>query len=241
MSSKIYSVIKANKTPARLAKKKQATKKKKANNVYTNNPYITIDLKTTQHNCLSEKKVPEAGSLGEKNILWCLLTGLVESRFRSSPSVFIKTSTSGSDRSPKTCSLPRAVRTWALILWSAWKAMFMRAQTPFRRREGSSRRVRPHSISTAPHSRIGWTETGTYYLGLSSEFSYLILGNPLEKSLLVKRFSQKSYHWDNFPERTKKIGCKIGIENFVILEVLLIVCEDNKNSFLLFYKQVSVV
>lgn len=86
------------------------------------------------------------------------LTGFVESKFLSNPNVFIRTSTSESDRSRKTCSLPRAVNIWALILWSAWNAMFIKAQTPFKRREGSSLRVSPHNSSTAPHSKMGWVE-----------------------------------------------------------------------------------
>lgn len=52
------------------------------------------------------------------------LTGLVESRFRSSPSVFMSTLVSGSDRSLNSCSVPSARTISTFTFWSAWNAMF---------------------------------------------------------------------------------------------------------------------
>lgn len=60
-------------------------------------------------------------------ILMCVfscLTGLVESRFRSSPSVFMSTFVSGSDKSLNSCSVPSARTISTFTFWSAWNAMF---------------------------------------------------------------------------------------------------------------------
>uniref|UniRef100_A0A147BFY9 Uncharacterized protein n=1 Tax=Ixodes ricinus TaxID=34613 RepID=A0A147BFY9_IXORI len=88
------------------------------------------------------------------SMMWSMCC-LMESRFRSRPRVFMSTLTSGSESSRNTWSVPSVDRIWALIFWSAWKAMFIRAQQPLSRSAGSSRRVSPHSSSTAPHSKMG--------------------------------------------------------------------------------------
>jgi len=56
-------------------------------------------------------------------IMWSIW-GFVDSKLRSSPSVFIRTPTSGSDSNLNIWSVPSAWRIWDLIFCSAWNAMF---------------------------------------------------------------------------------------------------------------------
>lgn len=86
---------------------------------------ICYDKQETISLCVCYRKPIRLSYSGKENTLVSsCLTGLVESKFRSSPSVFMSTLVSGSDNSLNSCSVPSARTISTFTFWSAWNAMF---------------------------------------------------------------------------------------------------------------------